>query len=564
MKYNSLKLLSSILIVIIIILLSVGYSAYTNKLEIDGISAHIGMDADIRVTALNIDSLNNATENSSNYGVDYLLTDFTFNSSDSSITYKVNITNFGNVKMGILNISGLPDELDYEIDNYNMHDAICDTENKCINGITKEIILKIKVKEGQILSTSKNYSLQLSFDFRLMSQINYISIDNSNTYPSEIIEGSTLTINLNVKQDSLKIYMNGLLLTENINYTYINNQLVISNVEGVINIINKKDLLTDEYVEQTINFGGLTLTSYGNGEFSLNGTYNGYSTYYVRLNGTLYAAKNKNDLNKESIVGVPTNVIIEAPATVTLEVEESGTSNINSSDFFRLVFRGTKIMNEISGAAYDFYTHEVSGSGIFTDSIGIFSLYFNKLGKGMSFDNFHFKIKVYSEPLESNTITLSGENNATITMFASGIVKINTNGEALKNSYYVRLEYGAASAVNNIDNLDFERYRYYPLYKTNETLIVSYSPLENIPTSYNEVSILYGNNKAVQTTDSSGNKYNENKVFEVPESKMSTLDLSSSSTKEFKLTTNASFKILYLEEGSTFDNFTFATTTTKK
>ena len=169
-----------IVVLFVIILLSIGYSAFTTKVQIGDIAASIRIKADIRITDISIDSFkSNAISNYEDYNVSNITSGLYLPSADSEITYKIDITNLGNAEIGILSITGLPDNMEYSLTNYNLKDKICDDNDKCSLGIKKEILLTIKYKDGGFDSSNTSYNLKLDFDFRPFHTITYSGYDDT-------------------------------------------------------------------------------------------------------------------------------------------------------------------------------------------------------------------------------------------------------------------------------------------------------------------------------------------------------------------------------------------------
>ena len=68
-RNNRLLYFGSIIVVIIVVFLSVGFSAFLNQLFIDDISLNVRVDRDIRVYGFRVDSVNNATSYYEDYNV---------------------------------------------------------------------------------------------------------------------------------------------------------------------------------------------------------------------------------------------------------------------------------------------------------------------------------------------------------------------------------------------------------------------------------------------------------------------------------------------------------------
>ena len=135
MKRNKIIYIISGIIVVLIISITIGYSAFGTEMNISGIAASVRLEENIRVTGLSVEStVDNASSSYEDYNIAALLTEITLPTATSQITYKVTVTNFGNIEMGILNIENLPENLEYELTDYKLQDKVCDTNNKCTLG----------------------------------------------------------------------------------------------------------------------------------------------------------------------------------------------------------------------------------------------------------------------------------------------------------------------------------------------------------------------------------------------------------------------------------------------
>ena len=132
-----------------IMLLSVGYSAFNVSLNVEDIVAYVRVKKDIRITDFTISKTNNnAISEYEEYNYDKVSTLVNLPNSDSSITYRVELTNIETAEMGIFDITGLQDNLEYEVSEYILRDRICDDSNKCNLGIVKDIYLTIRYKDN--------------------------------------------------------------------------------------------------------------------------------------------------------------------------------------------------------------------------------------------------------------------------------------------------------------------------------------------------------------------------------------------------------------------------------
>lgn len=179
----------SYLVLLMIVFLSIGYSAFTTSTDIKDISVYVNVINPIRISRFETSS------NLSSYAThtkDTATTNINLGENDS-ITYTIDATNLGRNAMGIYEITGLPNNLEYELTDYNLGDALCDTNNLCVSGITKTFYLTIKYKENGYDSSNTTYTINLSFDFRLMRNITYSNMDSTG-YPTRVIDGGNLSL----------------------------------------------------------------------------------------------------------------------------------------------------------------------------------------------------------------------------------------------------------------------------------------------------------------------------------------------------------------------------------
>lgn len=221
--------------ILVIIFLSVGYSAFQNRLAIENIGAIVRIDKDIRITNISIEKVNNVISNYEEYNVSNIEGSVILNTSDSYVIYDVEIHNLGNIAMGISDVKLNNDNLKFEFLNYKLKDKICENE-ECSLGIRKNIRIKISYKDG-VTPSGKEEKFLLSFVFGRFFNISYYNITNSSEFPSEIIEGDTLNLLIPDNEDHLlKIFMNNKLLNKDVDYTHINSNLIITNISGDLQI----------------------------------------------------------------------------------------------------------------------------------------------------------------------------------------------------------------------------------------------------------------------------------------------------------------------------------------
>ena len=234
-KTNKLFYFSTMILLCIVIFLSIGFSAFKNDLSVENISATVRIDKDIRIMKVGVDSTNEATSYSEDYNASNISGSIGLNNINSYVIYDVDIYNLGNVTMGISSASIDNENLKFEFLDYNLKDKICEN-NHCSLGMKKTLKIKVSYKDETNINNGEN-KFVLSFKFGRIFNITYYNITNSDKFPTEIIEGDTLNLNISSKEDNfIKVFMNNKLLYKDSDYQYINNNLVISNISGDIKI----------------------------------------------------------------------------------------------------------------------------------------------------------------------------------------------------------------------------------------------------------------------------------------------------------------------------------------
>ena len=152
-KKNNHKMIISVITILTVCFLSIGFSAFQNNLYIDGINATVRIDKDIRIMNFKVNKVNNAVSLYEDYNVSNVNGEIKLLSNDSYIIYDVDIYNLGNVAMGIKDIISNNDNLNVEVLDYNLKDKLCN-DNVCILGVKKTIRLKISYKKGVFIMSN--------------------------------------------------------------------------------------------------------------------------------------------------------------------------------------------------------------------------------------------------------------------------------------------------------------------------------------------------------------------------------------------------------------------------
>ncbi len=235
-KKKNYHLVITIAIIIIVVLLSIGYSSFQNKLSIGDLSSLVRVDKDIRIMGLRVDSSSEATSLYEDYNVKNISSRLNLSKESSYLIYEVDVYNLGNVPMGIKDIGINNDKLKVEAIDYNLKDKICEND-KCILGVMNKIKVKVSYKDGSFDSNNTTFDVRLDFTFGRIFSISYRNVTGDNL-PTEIMEGDTLKISFTkTSNENLKIVMNNKFLEADSEYTYQDNSLTIPNVNGDISII---------------------------------------------------------------------------------------------------------------------------------------------------------------------------------------------------------------------------------------------------------------------------------------------------------------------------------------
>ncbi len=234
-SFNRYKphIIISYVILIFVISLSIGFSAFSEQLNIKNIIASVRVKSDIRVTSVNLeDAYNGAYSTSLNYNKTNINGTIILPSEDSYIDYIVKITNLGKVEMGIKEITLSNDSLDYELIDYNLEDKLCILEEETLNctlGIEKQIIVRVKWKNGSYDSSNTENNFVLNFNFQNYQNV-YIEdtiAQNIVDCPTEVINSGDLKFTYTGEKFDVRIYMGSKRIN---NYTNENGLITIKNV----------------------------------------------------------------------------------------------------------------------------------------------------------------------------------------------------------------------------------------------------------------------------------------------------------------------------------------------
>ena len=180
------------------------YSAVSSTFNITG-SAVARVAADVRITGFRIASTTNSgVSNYEEFGKNHISTGLQLPSRNATVTYYVDVTNYGNTDVGIYSISGLPSSLTYTISDYTLKNKICDDTGKCNSMAKKTFSITLKASSWSGYTGDVN----LSFDFRTFHKVTYVGITN-NSYPTEVMNGDSLRISFKESLNRVQVVSNG-------------------------------------------------------------------------------------------------------------------------------------------------------------------------------------------------------------------------------------------------------------------------------------------------------------------------------------------------------------------
>ena len=233
---NKKRILYISIVLLVTIGLSVGFSAFQKSLNIEDLLMHVRIQKETRITGITIQNASGAVSNSEDYAEDYnvrkVYGSVTFNNSSSYMLYKVSLTNYGNVKMGLLDINTTTSGINYQLCNSSggsctsdARTAICNGSN-CTLGVSKDIYVKV----SSTASGTKN--LDLNFNFQPYNDITYDNVrENTNSFPTEIMSTDSFTITLTSKPEEVEVSGTG-----EVSYNKNTGVLTVSNVGSDLTI----------------------------------------------------------------------------------------------------------------------------------------------------------------------------------------------------------------------------------------------------------------------------------------------------------------------------------------
>lgn len=153
-----------IILIVCVLFLSIGFSSFSSILTIGDIKASVRPTKNIRVTSFYvIDSSSEGRSMWEEYSVDKISTEVTLPNSDSEVSYMVEVTNLDSNYMMIESISGLPNNISYRLEDYQLKDKLCNENDQCNLGSKTKFKIILENKDGSTVINPQVVSLELIF-----------------------------------------------------------------------------------------------------------------------------------------------------------------------------------------------------------------------------------------------------------------------------------------------------------------------------------------------------------------------------------------------------------------
>ena len=402
-----------IVIVLVVSFMTLGYSAFQQTGLITDTGATIHAEKNIRVTGVLVrNPQNGAISNYEEYDSTSVSTTLQLPNANSTITYQVEVTNFGNVEMAIQAISGLPSNLIYTINQneYKLNAMVCDDvdNSQCTLGAQKKINIVISYDTNGYDANNTTYTFPIEFTFAPFNKVAQIGSKYYSSLQAAFDEvptnGTQTTVTL--LQDTSEA--TSILSTQNVNLNLLNNTL--SN-NGNTNVIKN-------YGTLTISNG--TITS----DASTNGAVNNeqHGTIYITGGRIIKTGGRQALWNDRGTATISGNAYLYSSSTDRASVQNTagGTMTITGGT---IISTGTFALNNLG-----------------TLTIGT-------EGGGMS---------ITSPLIQATTYGAVGVTSTTNFSFFDGVVKSrSTPFDDVSKITAMESGYGIVSSTENIEGIDY-------------------------------------------------------------------------------------------------------------
>ncbi len=342
-----------LVIILGVVFLSVGFSAFQNTLAIEDIHSTVRVDKDMRVMGARVDSVNDATSLYEDYNVSNITSKAVLSSEDAYVIYEVDVYNLGNTYMGISSVSIDQSNLQVEVMNYNLKDKLCD-DNGCSLGVKKKIKLKVSYKNGQYDSNNTTWEFKIDFKFGQIFTVSYKNIIGSDSFPKEVIEGDTLEVSFTKESgDSLRVVMNNKTLYFKKGYTYDNNILSIPNITGNISISLNENTVMKKQIIANYALNEEDIPSYDLDNMTSDEKKNLFSN--IATESGIYETKGINGGNVLVFRGNIINNYVQFGGNLwrILQIDEDGNLRLilDASIVARSIYNNSSTISDVSSAS---------------------------------------------------------------------------------------------------------------------------------------------------------------------------------------------------------------------
>ena len=429
-KHNKRKNITTSLITTIIIaiyFITIGYSSHSANAKIEDLMASVRPQAYVRITNVELSNTSNdGLSNAEDYNLSSIYGTVELPNQNSTVTYKVDVTVFLSSEMMIKSITGLSDNLEYELTDYTIGDILCDSNNQCNFGATKEFYITIKYKENGFDSSKTTYPYKLDFLFdsnnkiakignryfdTLQDAINTITTDNTETYVY-LLNDTVENITTKEKQN-IVLNLQGNTITNKANAAVIANYATLKILSGNI----YTDAATNGAINNEVknnNKGDITLDS-------------------VRV---IVTGGRQALYNNKGIATIKGNSYLESASTQRAAVQNvsGGTMSIESGEIVSTGFHGVlnagSLTIGINDGNVDVESPSIRGIKDGVNASSLFSYYDGVIkGKDNGISD-ETKIKNFETGygLKRTTETISSVNYKVLTLAEAGKITFNPNG----------------------------------------------------------------------------------------------------------------------------------------
>lgn len=197
-----------VLVVLGVLTLSVGYSAFGANLSIEEMVAnvksdYVGITGFVPVSQTIEDDTINQYQHTNNT----LSANLSLTNENSKVTFEIETTIYMSEAygIGIYEITGLPDNLEYQLNDYELKKRICNNNGECRYAVQKKFYITIQYKENGFQEVNTNYAINLNVDFRKVYEILYQNIDYAPILPKEIIENDVDILSIELEEGSYEV-----------------------------------------------------------------------------------------------------------------------------------------------------------------------------------------------------------------------------------------------------------------------------------------------------------------------------------------------------------------------